>query len=238
MALYRVGPLIGAISGNVAGVNFANSAKRAIVRPAKRRTADQATAILASRARLQYIVGQWTLLTAIQKAAWSTLAATLRWPDRLGQARQPSGREFFLSHNLELLQAGQAIDTTSIPTPVATNMDLLGSIIFTAFNDVSFACGSLLEPDPMGISFYVQTFFRPVPQYIPAALTTPVGGLPNRWRFVKWASLSSFGVVQLWPEYEAVIGRPSTGQVVAFQLRYVAPGRFARWVRTYVSIAT
>lgn len=115
MALFRPGPLIGAISGNVDGVNFATSSQRPIVRRRRRRPNDAQSNLTTSQANLQRLADAWAAASAAQRNQWNTLAATQRWKDRVGQARQPTGRELHASWNLSRMLCGLAIETATVP---------------------------------------------------------------------------------------------------------------------------
>ena len=236
MALFRASPLIGAISGNLGPVNFVVSSTRPVVRQARRRTANQGDALTTSRARLQYLALQWTAMTVNGRAAWATLAATQRWPDRLSQMRQPTGRQFFFSHNLALLLCGQTPDTNTPPVAADTTtwtgigMNITGSQ--TAHID-------FLQPlfGPYAkAAVYGQTFYRPTPQIITPTLGNILGVVPQKWKFILYQPGINNAGSDLYPAAANIIGPLAVGQRLALKARWIQPGFFSS--STYTTIAT
>jgi len=235
MALIKLGPLIGGISGDVAGLNFVTSSKRIVVRPQRRRVNNDMRTLQPQRARLAYLVNLWTAQTANTRNAWQTLAAQQRVIDRIGQARNPTGRQFFLSHNLRLLQAGLTLNTTTVPTPTtATTWTGQGLSIPNGLSALYTPINPLFGPY-VDCSIYAQTFFRPTPQ-IPDTFSSEPTKLPNKWVFVKHHP-SSLGntALELFPQLGNILGPIAVGQRVALFARWCKSGNFSTSSHTSIN---
>lgn len=235
MALIRPGPLISAITGTIGGVNFATSSQRPIARRARRRVQDQPTAILNSRARLQYLTRLWTRQTANTRAGWATLAATLRWSDPLGQARAPTARALFISHNLSLMLCSLTPDTTTIPyvAPTAgwTNLTLT----IPGQNSALFQTTVSAPGTAVKLAIYAQTFYRPTPSLTQTSPGNVAGRLPRRWRFIKYNSWTTATDYDLYPEALPILGDIATGQRIAILGRFVGSGVIFTQARTAIA---
>lgn len=226
MALFKPGTIVSGISGTIGGVNFAINAQRAIVRKARRRVASYSARQLQRRAAFKTVIDAWRGLTTAQRNAWATLAEQQRWKDRLGQARQPSGREFFISHNIELALAGQTLDTTSAPVALNTSFWTGGALTFAGAASATYqAINPLFGPYPY-LNLYIQTFFRPTPQWADTLFGDVAGVLPDKWLFCKYYNGVANGP-NLYPEAAAIVGDIQTGQRLAVLAKYVQPGYFS-----------
>jgi hypothetical protein len=232
MALIKLGPLIGGISGNVSGLNFVASSTRPIVRKQRARVNVDHPTFTKNSARMQYLVNLWTTQTAATRAAWRTLAATVRYTDRIGQARQPTGRQFFLSHNLALMTAGLVPDTTVLPLAEAPFRWTASFLTTTGRTDVRWAVSFSGLPQDYYVSIFVQTFYRPTPQLAPATSGANISGAPNNWRWAQWTNLPGGTETQIWPAYEDVLGKFQPGQRLAVLAKWVRKGYFVTKSRT------
>ena len=236
MALIKLGGIIGGISGDLGGVNFVTSSKRTIVRQQRRPVADQSAGFLAQRSRITYLSHLWTTQTADTRAAWGTLASQQRWSDRLGLARQPTGREFFISHNSALLLCGLVPDTTTLPTPADTSTWTGISLSITGGEIASVAFLQPLFGPYAKAAVRIQTFFRPTPQLVAPLFQNVAGPLPQKWRFVKWQPGVSNAALDLYPEAGGILGPLAVGQRLAVLARWVEKSKFSS--SFYTTIAT
>lgn len=226
MALIKPGAIVSAISGTIGGVNFAVNSQRAIARKARRRVVVYTQRQLQRRAAFKTVIDAWRSLTAAQRAAWATLAEQQRWKDRLGQARQPSGREFFISHNIELALADQTLDTTAAPVALNASFWTGGALTFASSTSATYqAINPLFGPYPY-LNLYIQTFFRPTPQWADTLFGDVDGVLPNKWVFCKYYNGLSNGI-NLFPEAGTIVGEIQSGQRLAVLAKYVQPGYFS-----------
>ena len=127
MALIRTGPGVSAISGDLGGINFVVAGQRQVARQKQRKSAgtgsvrgnflgNKVSSTEEARANLKKVTDAWLSLTTNQRNLWNTIAATERWPDRLGQARAPSGREAFISQSLYWRQSSSYALTSDAPS--------------------------------------------------------------------------------------------------------------------------
>lgn len=135
MAITRTGPLVQAISGNVAGVNFVAASRGNVVRkkrnPATRATSQQ----LNVRAATAQLAHAWTELTDAQRAAWRTAGRNVTRTDRLGTPRAYTGREWFFRAEMFLAMSRPLIfNPNTIPTRInqpPTSLTLTNTSTFT-----------------------------------------------------------------------------------------------------------
>lgn len=95
MAICTASPIVGAISGNLGGVNFAQTRYGPVIRRALQRTDKKTTPQLASRARAIRITQYWSTITEAQRQTWISAAAGITFPNRLGRHRHLSGFQLF-----------------------------------------------------------------------------------------------------------------------------------------------
>jgi len=93
MAIFRPGPLIGAISGDLGAINFraTRGTPTVALRSSKSRRNTPQTALV--RAGLERTATRWEALTDAQRQAWTDYAAFLHETNRLGVSRRLSGRQ-------------------------------------------------------------------------------------------------------------------------------------------------
>lgn len=113
MAIFRTGPITGAISGDIGGVNFSNTKGSSVLR--KKRTTSPnldighalAQSVMATMSRV------WRTLEPVDQDAWTNYAKQFQLSNRLGVARVLSGYQMFMKVNM-FQQAG-ADSFTEIP---------------------------------------------------------------------------------------------------------------------------
>lgn len=95
MALFTPGPLIGGISGNLGGVNFAHGRHGSYIRTALKRTNKHSTLQYERRRAVQVAAQWWPTLAENDRGAWRHAASGMTHRNRLGQARRMSGYQLF-----------------------------------------------------------------------------------------------------------------------------------------------
>ncbi len=98
MAIFTPGPLIGAISGNLGGMNIANTRHGLVARKLPSRTDKKTEAQLRHRARWSKLTRTWNELTPAIRKEWRSGAKLMTYTNRLGITRPMSGFQFFLHH--------------------------------------------------------------------------------------------------------------------------------------------
>ena len=99
MAIIRLGPIVGGISGTLGGVVFANTRKSTIVRPRPAPLSKSSPFLARSRARMYNLRRTWSTLTTLQQDAWRTAAADINSTNALGQSSPMSGFTYFITTN-------------------------------------------------------------------------------------------------------------------------------------------
>lgn len=100
MAIIRPSAIVGALSGNLAGVNFATGKSGPYARQRANRTKALSPGTLHNRARFQFLRHQWQQLTDAQRTAWRQAATNRPHINRLGLTSTLSGNSTFLQHNM------------------------------------------------------------------------------------------------------------------------------------------
>jgi len=133
MAIFRPSAIVGAISGDLGGSNFANGPggsyvrqRRAIVKP---KTSKQ----FQTRAHLQWLRHRWNELTEPQRTAWHQAAANRPIANRLGVTSPISGPAFFIQWNMTAFFTGPlfvAFFSALPPTdPAPDNMPFISFVV-------------------------------------------------------------------------------------------------------------
>lgn len=215
MALYKPSPLINAISGNVGSVNFVAGAQRTTLRAARNPYSPVRAAQLTPRANMQLVVQAWADLDQTSRDSWNTLARQLSRPDRLGQARTLSGRQFFIRYNLRELQNGLTMYTTTAPR-VLTDIDWTASIIVaTSPTNITWKPSGTAYPFFSYFALSAQAFYRTPPQFI-----------PNRFRWYGLGYTAATGDQQQYPQIINATGELQSGQWFAIHARLVVEGYY------------
>lgn len=235
MALFRPGGPIGAISGSIGALTFVARRQRPVVRARQQPRRVSTNASTTAQAALRHVIAAWTSLLASRKATWATLAATIRYTDALGQQRQPTGRQLFISHNVELVMAGQTMDTNTPPIAYDTSPLSNGTLSFTFLGVMQYTQGSGIGPLFWGISLYGQAFYRNMDSSLPSIGSEPVGSIPQKWKFIMWKLATSGTAFNINTEFTNALGSVQSGQVVAVRAKFVQAGAIATWATTTIA---
>lgn len=130
MAIVRLSPIIGGISGTLAGLTFTNTRAGLVVRSRPSRTSRTSTAVIAQRNQFRSLRLAWRDLTPAERAAWNTLAQVARIPNALAVPRALSGFALFIQQNQFRLAAGVSIESeppAAIQTPAPTMLTVSAS---------------------------------------------------------------------------------------------------------------
>lgn len=131
MALIRMSPIVSAISGNLMGLNFANSRNGTIVRRRLQRTNKATQKQTKVRAAFYRLFNRWRDLTDDNRNSWRATAASLPFANRLGVQRQLTGWQLYLRHNLIREIDASLLPRDDAPLPVALRPPLTVSGSFT-----------------------------------------------------------------------------------------------------------
>lgn len=111
MALVSPSPIVSTISGALGGSVFRRGRGSIVACHRTRNNVSRGARALAARARFAWAIRAWALLSPTTRAAWDTMARQIQSKDRLGAARQISGRSLFLHAELLSLEANAGTDT-------------------------------------------------------------------------------------------------------------------------------
>lgn len=99
MAIFRTGPLTGAISGKIGGVVFVTGGKSNVVRHRPAPRTSTSPFLARSRSRMYNLRRHWSTLTSAQQSAWNTAARDILTANRLGQRSPMNGFQYFIMSN-------------------------------------------------------------------------------------------------------------------------------------------
>lgn len=100
MAIITPSSLVGAISGNLGGVNFADGKGGPYVRQRRSVHKPQTARQRFIRAQVQWLRHRWNELTPNQRIAWRQASANRPIPNRLGVSSSISGPAFFIQWHM------------------------------------------------------------------------------------------------------------------------------------------
>lgn len=115
MAIARTGNIVGAISGNLGGVVFANTNQGLLVKHRPLKTNKRTTDQLRQRAQMQQLITLWKTLTAAEYLEWRVLAEQITTTNRLGVHSNLSPFRLFTFQNLMRLLVGAPTHTSPYP---------------------------------------------------------------------------------------------------------------------------
>jgi len=105
VAIIRLGHVIGAISGNLQGINYAQTRFGPVIRKRLQRVNKSTPAQLAQRALFQRVNLDWLTLSDSERLAWSKSASGFKFYNRLGLPFSLSGfglfKKILLTKNAE-----------------------------------------------------------------------------------------------------------------------------------------
>lgn len=230
MAIFKTGAIIGAISGTVGGVNFANPRGSKVVRRARRASANKTQPQMLIQARMATLISLWRRKPIEEQDAWRAAASQNPYPNRLGQSRQISGFQFFLKENMPFepnIIAGIAEEKKPLPpTSVSTQVIATTTFTSTVTSGIVVTFTDLQSPGGYGGGFFGRLLYR----------TTPIK-FTNTYRSIGIASRAGNGTINLSTIWQTVFTLPVLGQFIAIQFK-PDQNKFRRGAWTTVIIET
>lgn len=208
MAIFRPGPIISAVSGNLGGLNFAYSRNSSYIRKALRRTNKHTLRQTGNRALFTYLIRAWADLTNAQRIAWNAAAVTTVFHSRLGIHRNISGFQFFTKYNLPIFASTGLItlppdNVARVPQPDALPYN------FSASGVMSINWTQQPLPTPCTLLTYGS---RP--------LSAKTDRYFNNWLFLAYfPSTAGPNNTNISAAWYAKLGAPIQGEVVAVKMR-------------------
>lgn len=209
MAIAKTGPIIGALSGNLGGANFANSrfglTLRQLKAPPPPPTGSQRTITRT----YQLARSWWPALTEDQRTAWRSFASNTLLRNRLGTQRNLTGQQTFIRHNFQ----SALLETPILPLPPAPwPFDWPTDFIPTVTAGVS----AIIAPTPPhlpGGDLFLVAAARPL-------TTHPVN------HFARWSIIGGFlspygGFFDVLPPLEARFGTLQPTERIGLRIRYI-----------------
>jgi len=222
MAIAKLGPVIEAISGNLGGVNFANSAGSLTVRQRQRVSKSLSPTQLSQLAQMQRAQSAWSSLSDSDRLEFRRVAQTAVFPDRLGLSRSISGYQLFLKLHARSWIYGAP--SMSYPPDPTRNPPILVAFL-------SSVAGSS----------FVLNFFNP---YLPTwtsvrveaarSFSTSKPSFWHGWRHINDVLLSQSGA-QFIANVRSSLGDPQTGEWVSARFRTMYQSNMLSW--PYVVVA-
>lgn len=210
MALVKTGSLISAISGNLAGVNFAMTRYGIVMRKKAFGTDAKSELQLEQRARLGIIQNLWLVLSDTERQSWRTAARAVRFRNRLGMHYSPTGWQLWLYLNLPE-GPDPAPNYTLPPRPV--NAAPLYNVWCECERPNLFRI--LFDRYPYNGGAFFRVFSaRPY-------TVKPVTTFPH-WRLTR---IRTYVVqpIDIWPQFVDTWGTPTLDEVVAIKIQVWHP---------------
>ncbi|KKN23252.1 hypothetical protein LCGC14_0906970 [marine sediment metagenome] len=202
MAIARIGNVVGAISGNLGGVVFANTHQGLLVKHRPLKTNQRTTDQLAERSRMQRIITVWKTLTTAEYLEWRVLADKVNQTNRLGVTSSSSPLSIFIRMNR--VEAYLGIPLIRTPYRLgAAEACFVESIVFT---EGSFYDVALSFSDPFAHRNVWVYGYRPM-------RTSPTRGVRS-WKFLGRAFFEGFSPRSINTIWEPKLGPLSAGEFV------------------------
>lgn len=112
MASIRYSALVAAAAGSIGSVVLSSSRGGATARTRPKPPIADSAAQLDSRAHFRAVTAAWTALSAANRLTWTTAAATLTTPNRVGFNRPRTAKDLFFSVALPMSYAGVTLPTS------------------------------------------------------------------------------------------------------------------------------
>ena len=220
MAIFRPSAIVGAISGNVGGVNFCNPSGSAVIRKAKTRTSPRSTDQLIASSTFASIAQTWRTLSLEKKKTWRTAALSQNFTNRLGVQRKLSGFQYFMWANA----VGVVLDppTTNVtpapPTLVFSSSVSLGvKLSITAVTVFDENIGMI--------------------QAMPLYKDVPFSSVPFL-RNMDWLIIPGSTIIDFTARYEQVFAPVVLGQSIAMRWRTISDKHFTGQEHSQVVVTT
>lgn len=204
MAIAIPGPLVSAISGNLAGVNFAQTRTGHVIRKRRAPISKHSEPVVDNRAFYQSLLSTWWDYTDEERQAWRSAASLRTFPNRLGIPRLLSGFQLFMK--IKILRRVLGAQTFTDPPLMFASLGLTSlTIDFTSGGALRFSC-TTNEAD---VNWFAIAY----------------GSRPMRstacTHFSFWRQLGGFHA-QIAPaivttHWNAALGHPQAGEIVAIR---------------------
>lgn len=206
MAIYRKGPITGAISGSIAAVTFAETRAGGVLRSRQRANSGKSKRQTNRAAAFSSLATGWHSLTTLQRTSWNAAASNLFWTSSLGRKYHPTGYLLFSQIHIRALHI--APHTFTEPPGLSRTPPLN----ITSFDvDASRAVFSVFYPNPGGVDGSLWWYISHPNTVAPLTFT-------KDWKFLQVTDYTGTQA-NLIGEYERRYGPLRTGETIG--LRWV-----------------
>ena len=228
MAIFETASVVGAISGNLGGVCFANTKGSKVVKKKRIATKSRSNALSRNRGHFATIQRSWREITNDQRNAWSTYAKGKPFSNRLGTSSTLSGYQMFLKIQLNLIDE---LGFFSNDPPVVADQSIQGPLEISS----SVSGGQILHLPAFPIVQFTHVRIKGILLW-----TDSLPKFAKGYRQIELISFFSGGApvdVNFRLSWESVFSPPQLNQICAFQTSYASLdhtewGQFTQIVRT------
>lgn len=205
MAIFRPGPLIGAISGPIGGVAFVVASKGTIVRQRRRRTSRTTVNLQRSQSVFTATLRLWPKMLPSTRAAWNAAASNYTLPNRLGEHVHLSGFQLYMKFRRNSVLANDLINF--LPPSLSAQATIkFTTAVVTSGGPFSV---QVIRIAPSIYSFVDVWAARPF-------TSSPRTFLRYHKLQLSYAPLTAF--VDIWNSFVTRFGAPSPGETVGVRL--------------------
>lgn len=202
MAIMRTGSIVGAISGDVSGISFANPAGSSVVRKKRRSSPMRSEDNRKNQNQMMVVRNEWASLSDDDKTAWRSAALLRSSSNRLGVNRFLSGYQYFMQYNRNRL----FLTGVTLSLPIGRSLvGVSGIPVITSSvsggMDISFP-DEIISPS-LHFSIYGRNLFR----------DTSIK-FTNQRKFVVFSSPTQPTNVTFSPEWSDKLGLPVEDQFI------------------------
>lgn len=203
MAIARASHLIGAISGNLGAVTFAQSRQGLLVkhRPLKTKTSTETRQ--SNQALFRHAQHLWTELTITQRVEWIIFAISRRQTNRLGVHSSPTPYNVFMSFNITHLFLG-GLGFPSPPQWTPPTETWRPVLTFTQGGPYTVHASDDALPYGTSVLVYGSRTMR---NYLCHTTKT--------WTYIGRRQVNEFDIQSQW---DPILGPPITGEILSVRL--------------------
>lgn len=214
MAIFKTGPIIGAISGNLGGASFVTSSKSNIVRQPRRITHNRSSRTLIQRTLFQGRARRWATFLQTTRTSWITAAQNYTYTDRLGTERNYTGFQLWMRFADDGIF--DPVSGNILPPVLVQGSPLeFLTLDFTLGGPYTFSAQSLTATPYNGIVVDAARTWR----------TTPTTFFRFRLHITTIGPIAGIHDVQ--SSFDPALGAPQLGETVALRISARAFGRIA-----------
>lgn len=214
MAIFKPGPIIGGISGNLSASNFVNAKGTPVIRRRTTRTNRATQAQLAQRATLASFASFWHALDDEQRLTWNVGARERSFTNTLGLPYTLNGFQLFVKYNMNIALLEDPIQVE----PLLLNQTQPPKTVTLNF--------TLLEGATYLVSWTLHTVS--IPTIFTIYGSRPVTKTPTK-TFYNWRLISitkpTMSFLDLAPAWIPILGRMAIFEVFALEIVLTQSGK-------------